>query len=72
VFVLLFSASAFAATPDGLVTSKTKLSLWTTAGVRSGAVHVDTTDGIVTLSGKVPTAEQRTRTSPNTSASTPR
>ena len=60
LFVLLFSASAFAATPDGLVTSKTKLSLWTTAGVRSGAVHVDTTDGVVTLSGKVPTAEQRT------------
>jgi osmotically-inducible protein OsmY len=45
--------------PDGLITSKTKLSLWTTAGIRSTTVHVDTNDGIVTLYGKVPTAEQK-------------
>lgn len=45
--------------PDALITSKTKLSLWTTAGVKSSAVHVDTTDGMVTLYGKVPTNEQR-------------
>lgn len=56
----LSSSIAFAAPSDGLLTSRTKLSLWTTAGVRSGAVHVDTTDGVVTLYGKVPTSEQRT------------
>lgn len=48
-----------AATPDGLLTSKTKLSLWTTAGIRSTSVHVDSNDGVVTLHGKLPTAEQK-------------
>jgi osmotically-inducible protein OsmY len=57
--IALTSLSAGAATPDGLLTSKTKLSLWTTAGVRSTTVHVDTTDGIVTLYGKVPSTAQR-------------
>jgi hyperosmotically inducible periplasmic protein len=57
---LLLSLPAFAATtPDGLITSKAKLSLWTTAGVRSTSVHVDTNDGMITLYGKVPTAEQK-------------
>lgn len=58
---LLTAAQAFAVTPDGLVTSKTKLTLWTTAGVKSGAVHVDTVDGVVTLYGKVASAEERAR-----------
>jgi hyperosmotically inducible protein len=44
---------------DGLITAKTKLALWTTAGVRSTTVHVDTNDGVVTLHGKLPTADQR-------------
>jgi osmotically-inducible protein OsmY len=56
---LLFATPVFAATPDGMLTSKTKLSLWTAAGVKSSAVHVDTDEGIVTLYGKVETAEQR-------------
>jgi osmotically-inducible protein OsmY len=46
-------------TPDALVTSNAKLLLWTTAGLRSTGVHVDTNDGIVTLYGKVPTEAQR-------------
>jgi osmotically-inducible protein OsmY len=58
--VMLLAAPAMAATPDGLITSKAKLSLWTTAGVRSGSVHVDTNDGFITLYGKVPSLEQRT------------
>lgn len=58
---LLTAAEAFAATPDGLVTSKTKLRLWTTAGVKSGAVHVDTVEGVVTISGTVPSALERVR-----------
>lgn len=62
---LVFGASlstlpAFAAAPDGLLTSKAKLSLWTTAGVRSTSVHVDTNDGVITLHGKVPSEAQRT------------
>lgn len=59
---LLCAVPAFADGPsssDGLITAKTKLSLWTTAGVRSTTVHVDTNDGVVTLHGKVPTAAQR-------------
>ena len=59
VAAFLLAVPAVAATPDGLLTSNTKLSLWTTAGVKSTAVHVDTNDGVVTLYGKVPSAEQR-------------
>lgn len=59
VAAMLCSASVWAATPDGFITAKTKLSLITTANVKSTAVHVDTNDGIVTLYGKVPTAQAR-------------
>ena len=62
-FVLSLSLSALPAfavvVPDGLITSKAKLSLWTTAGVRSSTVHLDTNDGVITLYGKVPTSDQR-------------
>jgi hyperosmotically inducible periplasmic protein len=56
---LAVSGWAAPSSPDAFITSKTKLSLWTTAGVRSTTVRVDTTDGLVTLTGKVPTATQR-------------
>jgi osmotically-inducible protein OsmY len=56
---ITLSLPAFAVVPDGLITSKTKLSLWTAAGIRSTTVHVDTNDGVVTLYGKLPTAEQK-------------
>jgi osmotically-inducible protein OsmY len=60
---LLIALPAFPAPqangPDAYVTSRTKLALWTTTGVHSSAVHVDTVDGLVTLYGKVPTREQR-------------
>jgi osmotically-inducible protein OsmY len=59
---ILFSFPSFAdgpASSDALITAKTKLTLWTTDGVRSTTVHVDTNDGVVTLHGKVPTAAQR-------------
>lgn len=45
--------------PDAFITSKAKLSLWTNAGVRSTSVHVDTTEGVLTLYGKVPNEAQR-------------
>ncbi len=56
---LLMGAPVLAATPDGFITTKAKLSLLTTGGVRGNSVHVDTNDGIVTLYGKVPNAEQK-------------
>jgi osmotically-inducible protein OsmY len=45
--------------PDGWITTKVKLSLWTTAGIRSNAVSVDTNDREVTLYGKVNSPEAR-------------
>lgn len=56
---LLIGAPTLAATPDGFITTKAKLSLMTTGGVRGSAVHVDTNDGVVALYGKVPTQEQK-------------
>jgi len=59
----LFALPSFAdstTSPDGLITAKTKLALWTTAGIRSTTVHVDTSDGVVTLHGKLPSTDQRT------------
>ena len=55
----LSAAPALAATPDGVLTTRTKLSLLTSVGLRSNAVHVDTDDGVVTLYGKVTTGAQR-------------
>lgn len=61
-FVLSLSLSALPAlaesSPDGLITSKAKLALWTSE-VRSRSVRVDTNDGVLTLSGKVASAEQK-------------
>lgn len=59
VAALLSGTSVFAETPDGLITTKAKLSLMTTGGVRGTAVHVDTNDGVVVLYGKVPTMDQK-------------
>ena len=62
VLVTVVCAASWAAAappPDALITSNTKLLLWTTAGVKSTAVHVDTTEGVVSLYGKVPTGAQR-------------
>jgi len=54
----LAAAPGFAAVPDGLITAKAKLALWTSE-VRSTAVRIDTNEGVVTLSGKVPTADKK-------------
>ncbi len=43
---------------DAFLTARAKLALWTKAGVKSTAVHVDTTHGVVTIYGKVPNAGQ--------------
>lgn len=59
----VFASSAFAApapqSSDGMLTARTKITLWTTAGIRSTTVHVDTNEGVVTLYGKVPSEAQR-------------
>ncbi len=47
--------------PDAWVTTKVKMSLLTSEGLAATHVHVDTTDGRVTLHGSVPTAADRTR-----------
>lgn len=56
--VSLASSSVLAASSDSMITAKAKLALWT-SDVRSRSVQVDTNDGVLTLSGKVPTAEQK-------------
>jgi hyperosmotically inducible protein len=45
--------------PDAWITAKAKLSLWTSAGIRSSAVKIDTSEGTVTLYGKVDSATQK-------------
>lgn len=60
LYAALLGGPALAATtPDPFITTSAKLSLLTTDGLRSSAVHVDTTDGRVTLYGKVSTTEQK-------------
>jgi len=56
---MTFSSVAFADKPDSWITTKTKLDLWTTSGVDSTEIDVDTIDGNVTLHGKVETAAAR-------------
>ena len=45
--------------PDAWITAKAKLSLWTTSGIRSDAVKIDTSEGTVTIYGNVDTASQK-------------
>ena len=64
VLVVLSAALAapvWAATPDAWITTKTKLALLTTEGVRGTAVHVDTILGKVTLHGKVRSADEKAK-----------
>ncbi|HEY3303087.1 MAG TPA: BON domain-containing protein [Candidatus Binatia bacterium] len=61
VLAAALAAPAHAATPDAWITTKTKLALLTTEGVRGTAIHVDTILGKVTLHGKVRSAEEKTK-----------
>jgi len=49
------------AASDAWITTKAKIALLTTAGVSSGAVNVDTVDGVVTLHGKVSSPEEKAK-----------
>jgi hyperosmotically inducible protein len=46
---------------DAWITTKTKITLFTTKGISSNAINVDTVDGMVTLHGKVVSAEEKAR-----------
>lgn len=54
-------APALAAQPDAWITTKSKLALLTSAGVRGTAVNVDTVNQQVTLHGKVRSAEEKAK-----------
>lgn len=55
-----FAAPAWAASrPDAWITTKAKISLLTTSDVSGTAIHVDTTDGRVTLHGTVGSAQEK-------------
>ena len=45
--------------PDAWITAKAKLVLWTDSGIRTNAVKIDTSEGTVTLYGKVDSASQK-------------
>ena len=47
--------------PDAWITTKAKIALLTTRGVSGTAIHVDTTDGRVTLHGSVTTAPDKAK-----------
>jgi osmotically-inducible protein OsmY len=46
---------------DAWITTKTKITLFTTQDVSSNAINVDTVDGMVTLHGKVTSAEEKAK-----------
>lgn len=61
IALALVAFPAFAATPDGLITTKAKAKLAAADDVKATAVHIDTNDGVVTLHGRVATAAQKAR-----------
>jgi hyperosmotically inducible periplasmic protein len=50
-----------AARPDAWITTKTKIALLTTEGVSGTAIHVDTTDGRVTVHGTVDSEREKAK-----------
>lgn len=59
--LIIAAGPALADPPDSWITAKTKVALMTTEGIRTAHLNVDTVNGIVTLHGQVPTAEQKTK-----------
>jgi hyperosmotically inducible periplasmic protein len=49
------------AVPDSWITTKTKIALMTSKDVSSSAINVDTVDGVVTLHGKVNSADEKAK-----------
>ena len=61
MIALLFTVGKARAadTPDAWVTAKAKVALMTTEGIRTTHLNVDTVNGVVTLHGQVPAADQK-------------
>ena len=59
--LLLTQAPASAAQSDAWITTKAKMSLFTTDDVSATAINVDTLDGVVTLHGKVATKAEKAK-----------
>ena len=57
----LTAGAAYAAVSDAWITAKTKVALLTTKGISATAIDVDTVDGVVTLHGKVASAEEKSK-----------
>ena len=60
---LLFTVGQATAadTPEAWLTAKSKVALMTTEGIRTTHLNVDTVNGVVTLHGQVPAADQKTK-----------
>jgi hyperosmotically inducible protein len=61
LWLVLATTPAHAVTSDAWITTKTKMSLLTTAGVPGTSINVDTVDGRVTLHGDVATADEKAK-----------
>ena len=61
LFCVTAPAIAVAAVSDAWITTKAKMALLTTEDVGGTAINVDTTDGRVTLHGKVSSATEKTK-----------
>jgi hyperosmotically inducible protein len=62
VLSLVVASSALAMDrPDSWITMKTKLALMTTEGIDTWDLNVDTVNGVVTLHGKVATADAKVK-----------
>ena len=59
--VTVAPSSARASASDAWITTKAKMALLTTEGVSGTAIDVDTTDGRVTLGGKVGSADEKAK-----------
>src|SRR4029453_8612059 len=59
VFTILLPLSLAADSKDAWLTTKAKIALLTTEGVKVTSVNVDTVDGTVTLHGKVRTGAEK-------------
>jgi hyperosmotically inducible periplasmic protein len=59
--LVLAPVGARAMVSDAWITAKAKIALMTTKDVSSTAINVDTFDGVVTLHGKVSSAEEKAR-----------
>jgi len=61
VLLLTVGQARAADTPDAWLTAKAKVALMTTEGIRTTHLNVDTVNGVVTLHGQVPAADQKTK-----------